>query len=320
MNSLKTIVVLPRLLQQTQGRVSRKSPAYHIDDRADGFESGGHPLMNSLPKASDHFLRICRAVEVAISCRLRSSALIQGNTVIALVDMSLGVYTTAGSRQIDARGQTAFSRQNLDELEQRGLMPQAPTVVATTSVRVESNKHCRHCFVFTAACPRCMKLHAAASTSSTANMHLHTPFLYQNKLNDAGCTIDARTCSRGMDEVRNGHQREMKALIQDKKRLTRQAQIDHKQRSRQQKTTTSILNMKKSLLALQKQQRFEEARELHAQIVRLEGDAAASQKVDHDQKHGRTLQRQRTEHASQVHKVHQRAMNQQSLMQLRSST
>ena len=59
MNSLKTIVVLPRLLQQTRGRVSRKSPAYHIDDRADGFESGGHPLMNSLPKASDHFLRIC---------------------------------------------------------------------------------------------------------------------------------------------------------------------------------------------------------------------------------------------------------------------
>ena len=44
MNSLKTIVVLPRLLQRTRGRVSRKSPAYHIDDRADGFESGGHPL------------------------------------------------------------------------------------------------------------------------------------------------------------------------------------------------------------------------------------------------------------------------------------
>ena len=65
MNSLKTIVVLPRLLQQTRGRVSRKSPAYHIDDRADGLERGGHPLMNSLPKASDHFLRICRAVEVA---------------------------------------------------------------------------------------------------------------------------------------------------------------------------------------------------------------------------------------------------------------
>ena len=69
MNSLKTIVVLPRLLQQTRGRVSRKSPAYHIDDRADGFESGGHPLMNSLPKASDHFLRICRAVEVANASR-----------------------------------------------------------------------------------------------------------------------------------------------------------------------------------------------------------------------------------------------------------
>ena len=67
MNSLKTIVVLPRLLQQTRGRVSRKSPAYHIDNRADGFESGGHPLMNSLPKASDPFLRICRAVEVANS-------------------------------------------------------------------------------------------------------------------------------------------------------------------------------------------------------------------------------------------------------------
>ena len=45
MNSLKTIVVLPRLLQQTRGRVSRKSPAYHIDNRADGFESGGHSLM-----------------------------------------------------------------------------------------------------------------------------------------------------------------------------------------------------------------------------------------------------------------------------------
>ena len=40
MNSLKTIVVLPRLLQQTRGRVSRKSPAYHIDDRADGLERG----------------------------------------------------------------------------------------------------------------------------------------------------------------------------------------------------------------------------------------------------------------------------------------
>jgi hypothetical protein len=42
MNSLKTIVVLPRLLQRTQGRVSRidKSPAYHIDARADGVERG----------------------------------------------------------------------------------------------------------------------------------------------------------------------------------------------------------------------------------------------------------------------------------------
>ena len=65
MNSVKTIVVLPKLLQRTRRRVLRKSPAYHVDDRADGFESGGHPLMNSLPKASDHFLRICRAVEVA---------------------------------------------------------------------------------------------------------------------------------------------------------------------------------------------------------------------------------------------------------------
>ena len=40
MNSLKTIVVLPRLLQQTRGRVLRKSPAYHIDDPADGLERG----------------------------------------------------------------------------------------------------------------------------------------------------------------------------------------------------------------------------------------------------------------------------------------
>jgi hypothetical protein len=30
-----------------------------------GFESGGHPLMNSLPRAPDPFWRICRAVEVA---------------------------------------------------------------------------------------------------------------------------------------------------------------------------------------------------------------------------------------------------------------
>jgi hypothetical protein len=40
MNSLKTIAVLPRLLQRTRGRVSRKSPAYHVDDRAGGLECG----------------------------------------------------------------------------------------------------------------------------------------------------------------------------------------------------------------------------------------------------------------------------------------
>ena len=59
MNSLKTIVVLPRLLQQTRGRVSRKSPAYHIDDRADGLERGAFMhealLLKRGRKPSDHF-------------------------------------------------------------------------------------------------------------------------------------------------------------------------------------------------------------------------------------------------------------------------
>ena len=39
-NSLQTIMVLSRLLRRTQRRVSRRSSAYHIDARADGFQSG----------------------------------------------------------------------------------------------------------------------------------------------------------------------------------------------------------------------------------------------------------------------------------------
>jgi hypothetical protein len=60
-NSLQTIMVLPRLLRRTQRRVSHRSSAYHIDARADGLESGGHSLTDSVPKASVYFLRICRA-------------------------------------------------------------------------------------------------------------------------------------------------------------------------------------------------------------------------------------------------------------------
>ena len=64
-NSLQTIMVLSRLLRRTQRRVLRRSSAYHIDARADGFESGEHSLTDSVPKASVYFLRICRAVGVA---------------------------------------------------------------------------------------------------------------------------------------------------------------------------------------------------------------------------------------------------------------
>jgi hypothetical protein len=211
-------------------------------------------------------------------------------------------------------------RHDRKELEQRGLIPQDPTALPTTSVRVETRKHCRQCLVFTAACQRCMKLYAAASTNNTKNRQNHTPFLYQNKLNDAGCVIDAGTCSRNMHQLREGHQREMRCLMKDKKRHTRQAEVEHKQRGRFPKPTTSILNMKKSLLALQKQQRFEEARALHAEIAQIEKNTATSQKAEEDQTHSRTLQRQHVKHAGELRKVHEKAFNQQARMQLRSSS
>jgi hypothetical protein len=60
-----TEVVLPRLLQQTWGRVSRKSPAYHIDDRADGLERGAFMHEALLLKGVGRLPTTFRTVEVA---------------------------------------------------------------------------------------------------------------------------------------------------------------------------------------------------------------------------------------------------------------
>ena len=74
MNSLKTIVVLPRLLQQTRGRVSRKSPAYHIDDRADGLERGAFMHEALLLKGVGSLPTSFGTVEVANTFRDRTCA------------------------------------------------------------------------------------------------------------------------------------------------------------------------------------------------------------------------------------------------------
>jgi hypothetical protein len=95
MNSLKTIVVLPRLLQQTRGRVSRKSPAYHIDDRADGLERGAFMHEALLLKGVGSLPTPFRTVEVA-NCLVFNCPRHGGASYLRLLPVRVVLWSLSG--------------------------------------------------------------------------------------------------------------------------------------------------------------------------------------------------------------------------------
>ena len=122
-----------------------------------------------------------------------------------------------------------------------------------------------------------------------------------------------------MRNVRQAHQVKMRELKSDSMARKREAEADRNRRTRFTKPTTSVLEMKARLKHLQQQQRFEEAKELHSKIFRMESEAAATKKSAEDQRHATVLEEQSAERAKQVRQAHRAALSQKALMLLRRS-